>query len=424
MSLLSTYHLIRGKEWAVILLLAMGLLYPLSAFPQSTTTSKAGDENPNKEPYKTERGIGYHILASPSYLLHWVTRPVGYAIKYAEDEYPHWFEGKRGPYGFLPLIEIGGEQGFAAGVLLYHDHLFLKDHRARAEILFGSQVYNEFDLQYDMPVKGIPEGILSLEVRYENDPERAYYQNNNDEDLSYASEFGSIDVQYNQRLNSWLHAEVNLGYRDRTIKTSTYEDDFDERIPSSLLGNTQLFSVGSNWTFNYKNGQKRTVSGTQYEAGASWTQSTTNANLKFLEYRGEVHHFLPVPILPKTRRVGVKVQLRKQENIGSTDIPFYELASLGGTRDLRGFPSNRFRGHGTVLVTAEYRYPIWDFMDIVVFTDQGQPFIEYSDIALSDFRSSYGFGFHLLSQQGLAFRSEFAFSNEGGRFIISITPNF
>ncbi|NIR65153.1 MAG: BamA/TamA family outer membrane protein, partial [candidate division Zixibacteria bacterium] len=117
-------------------------------------------------------------------------------------------------------------------------------------------------------------------------------------------------------------------------------------------------------------------------------------------------------------------RLCKQENMASRPIPFYELNSLGGTHNLRGFPSNRFRAQGTLQLTAEYRYPIWDFLDMVIFMDQGQPFNKYSDLSFGDFRSSYGFGFHLLSDNGLAFRSEFAFSNEGGRFIISITPNF
>jgi outer membrane protein assembly factor BamA len=400
------------------------LLYPITAFSQSADSLKADSEDPNTVPYKTERSIGQHILAIPSYLLHWVSRPVGYGVKYAEDNFPHWFKGERGPYGFLPLIEIGGEEDFAAGALLYHDHLFFKDHRARAEILFGSKVYNEFELQYRIPVKGVPNSSLTFDGEYENAPERAYYAGNRNEELSYASEFGSIEVNYQQQINSWIETRVYAGYRDRTIKTSRYKNDADEQIPSVLLGNTKLFSVGSQWTFNHKNGRKRTLSGTQYVVGGNWTQSTETYSLGFLEYYGEIHHFLPVPILPKTRRLGVKLQLHKQENMASRSIPFYELNSLGGTHDLRGFPSNRFRAQGTLQLTAEYRYPIWDFLDMVIFVDEGQPFNRYGDLSLDGFRSSYGFGFHLLSDNGLAFRSEFAFSNEGGRLIISITPNF
>ncbi len=418
------FSLVAIKAWVLSLMLVIGMMYPGTVFAQSGDSLKADSEDPNTVPYKTERSVGHHILAAPSYLLHWVSRPLGYGVKYAEENFPHWFQGERGPYGFLPLVEIGGEEGFAAGALLYHDHLFFKDHRARAEILFGSQVYNEFEIQYQVPIKGIENSSLTFEGEYENAPERSYYADNRNEDLSYASEFGSIELTYKQQVNSWLQTQIKAGYRDRTIKTSRYEDDLDERIPLSLLGNSKLFSVGNRWIFNYKNGRKRTLNGTQYVVGGNWTQSAETHSLSFIEYYGEIHHFVPVSILPETRRLGLKMQLHKQENLASRRIPFYELNSLGGTHNLRGFPSNRFRAQGKLQLTAEYRYPIWDFLDMVIFVDEGQPFNKYSDLSFGDFRSSYGFGFHLLSDNGLAFRSEFAFSNEGGRFIISITPNF
>ena len=413
-----------SRIWFTLFLLVAGMLYPAKSFSQSADSLAVESLSPNMVPYETERSIGYHILAVPSYLLHWSSRPIGQAVKYAEAKFPHWFKGARGPSGLFPLVEIGGEEDFAAGVLLYHDHLFFKDHRAQAEILFGSKVYNEFDLEYRIPVKGIKKSRLIFEAEYGNAPERSYYVNNRSEKRSYASEFGSLEATYRQHMNSWVQMQINVKYRDRTIKTSRYEDDADEQIPSSLLGNSKLITAGTKWTLNYKNGGRRTLSGTQYKVGAGWTQSTQNPDLKFLEYHGAIHHFVPVPILPETRRLGVKLQLHKQENIGSEAIPFYVQNTLGGSRDLRGFPDKRFRGYGTVSIAVEYRYPIWDFMDAVIFTDQGQPFNNYSDIALSNFHSSYGFGFHLLSQRGLSFRSEFAFSKEAGRFIISINPNF
>lgn len=420
----TTGSLTGNKLWIVTILSLIILVYPSIAFSQSGDSLKADSADPNMVPYETERSVGHHILAAPSYLLHWISRPIGYGVKYAEEHFPHWFKGERGPYGFLPLIEVGGEEGFAAGVLLYHDHLFFKDHRARAEILFGSQVYNEFDLQYQIPIKGVEHGSLTLEGEYENAPERSYYAGNRNEDLSYASEFGTIEVTYRQQVNRWLRTKINAWYRDRTIKTSRYEDDLEEQIPSTLLGNSKLYSIGSRWTFNYKKGKRRTLSGTQYVLGGNWTQSAETHSLSFMEYYGAIHHFVPIPVLPETRRLGLKMQLHKQNNLASRDIPFYELNSLGGTYNLRGFSSNRFRAKGTLQLTAEYRYPIWDFLDMVVFVDEGQPFNNYGDLSFGDFRSSYGFGFHLLSDNGLAFRSEFAFSNEGGRFIISITPNF
>lgn len=415
--------ILSGYFVTLVLLLSLISLIPVISVGQDTAeTTLSGQPHPNTIPYKTQRSVAQHVLAFPSYLLHWVSRPIGYGVKYTEREFPHFFEGNRGPYGFLPLIEAGGEQGFAGGILLYHDHLFFPNHRARAELLFGSKEYNEFDLKYQVPVKGLRGASLSFDAEYENDPLRTYYQNG--EYLSFASEEANVEIHYEKQVNTWLHTRLNAAFKDMKIKTSSFEADSEKLIPQLLVGNNKLFSVGNRWIFNHKKDRKRTLSGTQYIVGASWTQSTVSKSLSFIEYRGEIHHFIPAPVFPDTRRLGLKAQFRKQHNLASRSIPFYALIPLAGTRSLRGFPGNRFRSQGALLLTAEYRYPVWSFLDMVLFVDNGQPFKNYSDLSFGNFYTSYGFGFHLLSKSGFAFRSEFAFSNESSQFIISITPNF
>jgi uncharacterized integral membrane protein len=61
---------------------------------------------------------------------------------------------------------------------------------------------------------------------------------------------------------------------------------------------------------------------------------------------------------------------------------------------------------------------------VTLFVDQGQVFKDFEDIAYNRFRTDAGFGFHLVTGGGLAFRSEFAFSKSTSRFIISISPTF
>lgn len=381
-----------------------------------------GLPDPNIQPYETTRNIGEHLLALPSYILHWSTRPIGYGIQVAENRFPHFFEGDRGPYGIFPLFETGGEQGFAGGVLLFHDNLIFPGHHARAELLFGSKDFNQVKVRYRVPIKEELNSNLEFYARYENNPYRSYY--NNDNAFRYASETTHLQIRYNRPLGDHVTLQLQSRFRDITIDNSTFEENTSELFPESLLGNQKLLSIGSEWTFNFKNGRKRTLSGSQFITGTRLSQSAETHQLSFFEYYGEIHYFMPLPILPDTRRIAVKMQVKKLENLASESIPFYELPSLGGIRNLRGFSSHRFRNTGTLLLTAEYRYPVWDFLDMTLFIDEGQPFNRYSDLQLSDFETSYGFGLHLLSAKGLAFRSEFAFSNEGSRWIISISPNF
>src|SRR5262249_42479011 len=57
--------------------------------------------------------------------------------------------------------------------------------------------------------------------------------------------------------------------------------------------------------------------------------------------------------------------------IGANPIPFSELVTLGGPEDLRGYRRNRFRDHSMVVASAEYRWPVWMWMDPRLSVDSG-----------------------------------------------------
>ena len=68
-------------------------------------------------------------------------------------------------------------------------------------------------------------------------------------------------------------------------------------------------------------------------------------------------------------------------------VPFWELAELGGQDTLRGFFPNRFLGKGRVLLNGEARLRIFDFFDLwnvhidgVVFGDGGRVFLDREDL--------------------------------------------
>ncbi len=62
------------------------------------------------------------------------------------------------------------------------------------------------------------------------------------------------------------------------------------------------------------------------------------------------------------------------EPTGGTEVPFTELASLGGLESMRGFLPRRFVGDSAVFGTLSYRYPVWSLIDAEVFTSVGNVF--------------------------------------------------
>jgi outer membrane protein assembly factor BamA len=368
-------------------------------------------------------------LAFPSYLLHWTTRPIGWGVKWAERKLPQLFQGERGYYGIYPLFELGGNTTAAYGLLFYHNKFSKFNHNLRLEALFGSEDYNDFDFEYTIPNFLSAGAKLQFDASYSNDPIESLYGGNSanlaDEQL-YATEIISGRFEYWQPLSKHTNLSIEGGYQNTEIN-ATEQDEDDEFIPSvpqSLQKTTSLASLATTVRFDFVEGTPRTFSGSRYIAKLGWHHSLTNNQHHYLNYSLQWHQFIPLGFLPNSRRLAFKSSLQKTEPLGDKKIPFYNYPSLGSSRDLRGFPSDRFRDDGSLLLTLEYRYPMWDFADVVFFIDEGQVFSRYSDIAINDFHSSYGFGFHLISTKGFAFRSEFAFSKESSRVILSITPNF
>jgi outer membrane protein assembly factor BamA len=172
-------------------------------------------------------------------------------------------------------------------------------------------------------------------------------------------------------------------------------------------------------------GRPRTYAGTEVLLRLDYTQDLTADQFRYGRYVAEVRQYFPLGIFPNSRRLALRGRLEQTEPLFDGEaVPFYQLPSLGGQNMLRGFSSNRFQGKGSLVLNAEYRYPIWSNWDAVVFVDTGQVFSELSTVAVDRFHWSYGGGLHMLNQKGLSFRFEVAGSPEGVRTILTIDPTF
>ena len=398
------------------------------AVSPDTTISDSTKTPSDVEPYTSEKSVGHHILAFPSYLLHWSTRPIGWGVKWAEKTLPDLLQGERSPYGVYPLFELGGDVGIAYGLLLYHNKFLTYNHQIRLEALFGSEEYNDFDLEYTIPSFISPGGQLNLDASYSNDPVKSFYGGNSstiDSERLYATEELEGEIEYRNSIST--NTQLRLSSRYWKMDISRNETIIEDPLPllsPQLRGTTSLLSMGSSIIFDFVKGTPRTVQGARYIAGLEWNRSLTDDEFHYLSYTLEWQQFFPLPFLPNSRRLAFKTSLEKAEPLGDKEIPFFDSPSLGSSYNLRGFSSDRFRDDGSLLLTLEYRYPMWNFADIVFFVDEGQVFNQYSDISINDFHTSYGFGLHLISTKGFAFRSEFAFSRESSRVILTINPNF
>jgi hypothetical protein len=107
------------------------------------------------------------------------------------------------------------------------------------------------------------------------------------------------------------------------------------------------------------------------------------------------------------------------------EVPFYLQPTLGGSRVLRGFVSDRFRDRNLVAVQAEYGWDVLPFVSAVAFIEAGAVAARWQDLDLHQLRKDYGFGFRFGSARTVALRTDVAFgSGEGTRLTMRFNHAF
>ena len=161
------------------------------------------------------------------------------------------------------------------------------------------------------------------------------------------------------------------------------------------------------------------------------------SELAFLHYNpawGSTFHFTSIQsdtrvYKPMGKNNVLAAQLLGQFNFG--DVPFNQLALLGGENIMRGYYYGRYRDNNQIAAQVEYRFlPLpFNFTDRIgaaVFAGAGSVFSDLSDIAISQFAVSGGAGlrFLLFPKKDIWVRTDLAFTTEGLGFYIFIGEAF
>jgi outer membrane protein assembly factor BamA len=125
---------------------------------------------------------------------------------------------------------------------------------------------------------------------------------------------------------------------------------------------------------------------------------------------------------------------------GGSQIPFYDMAFLGGRTYVRGYDSYRYFGNNLLMFSTELRQTVWSKsekkgVDVFAFGDAGQvwgdnrsqtdPVVLSNDrFRSSNWRASVGGGAQYRISRAFAVRAEVGHSNEGNKFYLSFSRGF
>lgn len=129
------------------------------------------------------------------------------------------------------------------------------------------------------------------------------------------------------------------------------------------------------------------------------------------------------PVFRGDRSLAFRFHTVVTDLAGGRAVPFWMLSELSARNGMRAYDAWRFRDLDTVVMNAEYRFPVWDIgvasgaaMDAVLFFDAGRvsPAIE-DDLVWRELKSDGGFGFRLHTRQTALGRINVAFSSDNTR---------
>ena len=121
------------------------------------------------------------------------------------------------------------------------------------------------------------------------------------------------------------------------------------------------------------------------------------------------------------------VAVQASTNASFGDVPYYDLALLGGESKMRGYLQGAYRDNVLVDSQVEYRMPVWKTFGIVGWVGTGRVGHSYSDLALSGFRFSYGGGIRIRVDSGsnVNLRLDMGFGGNGVKgFYINFAEAF
>jgi hypothetical protein len=136
--------------------------------------------------------------------------------------------------------------------------------------------------------------------------------------------------------------------------------------------------------------------------------ATSAIERRWLRYGGSVGGFVDVG---SNRVLGLWGTARFVDPLGGQEVPFTELAQLGGEPLLfSGFLGGQLIGRSAAALTLEYRYPVWVFLDGSLHASLGNVFdAQLAGFDVNRLRASFGFGLRSIGDRDQSFNLLVAF---------------
>jgi outer membrane protein assembly factor BamA len=225
------------------------------------------------------------------------------------------------------------------------------------------------------------------------------------EEENYATRYFYYHLTYHKRLSPGVYFGPRYEFRI---------DDIYHKVPDGLLdtgdipgSNGQKVSgLGLSLNIDSRDNIFQPTKGMYHQL--SWMQfhSVLGSSFNFSQW---------VIDLRKYHSLNENQVIAGQAWFSFTDgtTPFQHLSMIGGSDLMRGYFEGRFRDNHAMVYQAEWRFPVYQKLNMVIFGSGGQVADNWSAYNFRQFKWGGGFGFrYKLNPSGLTLRIDLAYGNQ------------
>ncbi|MBW2735930.1 MAG: BamA/TamA family outer membrane protein [Deltaproteobacteria bacterium] len=333
------------------------------------------------------------------YGLRW---PLVSLTTWAEERYiiertQRFFTFADGRAGLFPTLFFNFGLNPSAGLFFYFDDLGVKKNRLTLQAGFWINEWIHVMGTNTFKVFRNDEGEVTLRGEFFSRPDRVFsglnQQGKGTGERFFRERCGEAELNLRTYLRGLNRVSIGLLYHN--VDTGSGHD-FDEDLSIDAPGSPFLLDAqtgeldpalvpGYGKVYHLLTTQLRLEldtrhperdfrpgSGLRLELFGSFSFDPTNTDLRFFRWGGEAAGFWDVSSLNHV--LALRVYAETIESVGDTLVPFTNRLVLGGPEFLRGFLEGQFRGDSAMVVTLDYRYPVWVLFDANLFVSLGNVF--------------------------------------------------
>jgi len=227
-----------------------------------------------------------------------------------------------------------------------------------------------------------------------------------DDESDYELQEVGVEGEFGYRFFDVMRVSAISRYRSAEIRRGLFDDvpdtvDLYPGANGARAGDVDIFAWGGRVVLDLRDDMAIPNDGLYVEGWAEFSAKGFVSDTRYERWGASLVHHLP--IVRPGRFVHV-TRARYSAINGDGDFPFWELPSLGGSDDLRGFGAGRFTGDQYLIFSVEERVRFHELiiannpliLELAPFLDLGRVFGKNDPLDLRNWQLVPGIGSRLL----------------------------